>query len=163
VKIMQRQHRPRRRLRGDRGSTTTEVVLYAPLLMLLVLVGVQLAVWALAQLGVQHAANHALQTTRIQGGTAAAGQADATTILAQVAGGIVNDPRVSATRTVDTATVSIRATVPPVVPFLHLRVSTTVSAPTERFRPAALAQTFTLGAMPAACSPVGGTTRTVTT
>ncbi|HEX8630868.1 MAG TPA: hypothetical protein VF755_22145, partial [Catenuloplanes sp.] len=46
-----------------------------------------------------------LQTTRIQGGTAAAGQADATTILAQVAGGIVNDPQISATRTVDTATV----------------------------------------------------------
>lgn len=123
-----------RRLGTDRGSTTTEVVLYSPLLMLLVLVGVQLAVWALAQLGVQHAANHALQTTRVTGGTAAAGTTEATTILTDVAGRIVNDPHVSVTRSPDTATVTLRGTVLPIVPFLHLRVSTTVTAPTERFR-----------------------------
>lgn len=124
----------RRRLRGDRGSVSTEVVLYAPLLFLLVLLGVQLALWALAQLGVQHAANHALQTTRVQGGSVAAGQEDAATILAEVAGGVAVDPEVSVTRTADTATVSVRAAVPSVVPFLRLRVSTQVSAPTERFR-----------------------------
>ncbi|MEV0005669.1 TadE/TadG family type IV pilus assembly protein [Micromonospora sp. NPDC050980] len=128
----------RRRLGGDRGSVTTEVVLYAPLLFLLVLVGVQFALCALAQLGVQHAANHALQTTRVSGGTAAAGRADAATVLDQVAGQVVVDPRVSVTRTADTATVAVAGRVPAVVPFLRLQVSTQASAPVERFRPSTL-------------------------
>ncbi|PZG09558.1 TadE family protein [Micromonospora craterilacus] len=118
----------------DRGSVTTEVVLYAPLLMLLVLIGVQLAVWALAQLGVQHAANHALQTTRVLDGSADSGRADADSVLDQVAGGIVNDPQIVVTRTADTATVTVAGRVPAVVPFLRLRVRTEVSAPTEQFR-----------------------------
>jgi hypothetical protein len=117
------------------------VVLYAPLLFGLVLVGVQLALWALAQLGVQHAANHALQTTRVNGGTAAAGRADARVVLTQVAGNLVTDPQVTVTRTADTATVAVSGTVPSVVPFLQLEVSTRVSAPTERFRPLALPAT----------------------
>ncbi|ROO52813.1 TadE-like protein [Micromonospora sp. Llam0] len=128
-------HPPRRRPGGDRGSTTTEVVLYAPLLMLLVLLGVQFATWGLAQLAVQHAAHHALQTTRVQGGTVAAGQADADAVLTHIAGSLVSGRQISVTRTTDTATVHIRADAPRVVPFLTLRVSTTVVAPVERFRP----------------------------
>lgn len=124
-----------RRRGGDRGSVTTEVVLYAPLLFLLVLIGVQLALWALAQLGVQHAANHALQTTRVSGGTAAAGDADATAVLDQVAGRIVTDPRVSVVRTTDTATVAVSGRAPAVLPWLRLPVRTQVNAPVERFRP----------------------------
>lgn len=135
---MDRTQGRRFRFGGDRGSITTEVVLYAPLLFLLVLVGVQFALWALAQLGVQHAANHALQTTRVSDGTAAAGRADATEVLHQVAGQVVVDPSVSVTRTADTATVAVAGRVPAVVPFLHLRVSTQASAPVERFRPLAL-------------------------
>ncbi|GGM29004.1 hypothetical protein GCM10011608_12140 [Micromonospora sonchi] len=128
-------HTRRRRLGGDRGSVTTEVVLYAPLLMLLVLLGVQFATWGVAQLALQHAANHALQTTRIEGGTTAAGRADADIVLTQVAGSLVSDRRIAVTRTADAATVQITATAPQIVPFLSLSVSTTVSAPVERFRP----------------------------
>ncbi len=123
------------RLRGDRGSATTEVVLYAPLLFLLVLAGVQLALWALAQLGVQHAANHALQTTRVVDGTAAAGHADATAVLQQISGGVVNDPQAAVDRSADTATVAVSGRVPAVLPWLRLQVSTKVSGPVERFRP----------------------------
>ncbi|MEV0006455.1 TadE/TadG family type IV pilus assembly protein [Micromonospora sp. NPDC050980] len=114
---------------------STEVVLYAPLLFLLILLGVQLALWALAQLGVQHAANHALQTTRVSGGTAATGHADATAVLEQVAGRAVTDARVSVDRTADTATVAVSGRAVAVVPGLRLPVSTRVGAPVERFRP----------------------------
>lgn len=51
-----------------------------------------------------------------------------------------------ATRNADTATVTINAGVTRVVPFLHLRISTAVTAPIERFRPQA---------QPAATSPHG--------
>ncbi|MGC4885763.1 TadE/TadG family type IV pilus assembly protein [Micromonospora sp. DT227] len=114
---------------------STEVVLYAPLLFLLVLLGVQMALWALAQLGVQHAANHALQSTRVSGGTAAAGHADATAVLAQVAGHVVTDARVSVQRDADTATVVVAGRAPAVIPGLRLPVDTRVAAPVERFRP----------------------------
>nr|WP_231929603.1 TadE/TadG family type IV pilus assembly protein [Micromonospora inositola] len=130
--------RTRRRLGGDRGSVTTEVVLYAPLLMLLVLLGVQFATWGLAHLAVQHAANHAVQTTRVYQGTTTAGQADANTVLTQLAGSLVNDRQVSVTRTQERTTVRISGTAPRVVPFLRLRVATTAAAPTERFRPQAM-------------------------
>jgi hypothetical protein len=145
-----RRTRRRRHLGGDRGSVTTEVVLYAPLLMLLVMLGVQFAVWGVAQLAVQHAANHALQTTRVQDGTIAAGQADANAVLTQVAGTLVSDRQVGVTRTVDTATVQISGRAPQVIPWLNLGVSTTVTAPTERFRPEALAPTREQARPPAA-------------
>lgn len=114
------------------------MVLYAPLLFTLLLLGVQFAVWGLAQLAVQHTANHALQTTRIHEGTAGMGRADARTVLNQVGATLVTGPVIDVARTADTATVAVRGTAPTVVPFLRLRVSTTVTAPVERFRPAAL-------------------------
>ncbi|MGI5214855.1 TadE/TadG family type IV pilus assembly protein [Plantactinospora sp. CA-290183] len=129
-------YRTRRHRTGDdRGSATTEVVLYAPLLMLFILLGVQFAMWGVAQLAVQHAANHALQTTRVSGGTSAAGHTDANTVLEQVAGNLVNDRQVMVTRTPDTATVQISGTALQVVPFLSFGVDAAVSAPVERFRP----------------------------
>jgi hypothetical protein len=102
------------------------------------LLGVQFAVWAIAQLAVQHAANHALQTTRALDSTTTAGQTDATTVLAQIGGAVVTSPQLTINRTPDTTTVHITGTAPAVVPFLHLHVSTTVTAPTERFRPQSL-------------------------
>ncbi|GIJ49369.1 hypothetical protein Val02_62550 [Virgisporangium aliadipatigenens] len=113
-----------------------EQVLAAPLVFLLILLGVQFAVWGIAQLAVQHAANHALQTTRITGGTTRAGHADARAVLAQVGGTTVLAPQITVQRDTTTAQVSIRGRVPSVVPFVHLSVSTQVRAPVERFRAA---------------------------
>lgn len=126
----------RRCSRGDRGSVTSEMVLYSPLLFGLILLGVQMAMWGLAQLAVQHSAEHALQTTRVFGGTVAAGQADAEAVLNQTGSTLLHDQRIAVSRTADTATVTITAKAPRVVPFLSLSVSTTVTAPVERYRPA---------------------------
>jgi hypothetical protein len=123
---------------GDRGSVTGEMVVAWPLLILVFALGVQVAMWALGQLGAQHAANHALQTTRVLGGTSSAGRADATTILQQLAGAFIDDPSVTVTRTADTATVTIRGHAPALFG-VNIPVRTTVSAPTERFRPQTLA------------------------
>jgi hypothetical protein len=123
----------RRRRRDDRGSVTSEMVVYSPLWFGLILLGVQLAVWGLAQLAVQHSANHALQVTRIVGGTERAGTADARTVLQQVGGRLVGNAQISVDRAAGTATVTVRGKAPAVVPFLRLSVSTSVSAPVERF------------------------------
>jgi len=102
--------------------------------MLLLLAGVQLAMWALGQVAAQHAANHALQTTRVAGGSATAGQADANAALDQLAATLIRDRHVSVTRDADHAEVIITGTAPTVVPFLRLPVHTRVRAPVEKFR-----------------------------
>jgi hypothetical protein len=128
----------RARTCGDRGSVTAEMILAWPLMILAFALGVQVAMWALGQLGAQHAANHALQTTRVLDGTAGAGRVDATTILQQLAGAFIDDPTVTVTRTADTATVTIAGHAPALFG-VDIPVRTTVSAPTERFRPQTLA------------------------
>jgi hypothetical protein len=95
------------------------MVVYTPLLFGLILLGVQLAVWGLAQLAVRHSANHAVQTTRVRNGTVS--------------------------RDANAATVTVRGQAPQVVPFLRLSVSTRVTAPTERFRAASMSETDASG------------------
>ena len=110
-------------------------MLYAPLLMMLLLAGVQFAMWGLGQIAAQHAANHALQTTRVAGGSASAGHADADAVLDQLARTLISDRQVIVTRDADHAEVTITGTAPTVIPFLRLPVHTKVRAPVERFRP----------------------------
>lgn len=128
----------RARLRGDKGSVSTEMVAAFPLLMLLVIAGIQFGMWALGQLGAQQAANHALQTTRVAGGTTAAGRADATALLQQMAGAFLHDETITVTRTADTATVTITGHATALFG-LTIPVRTTVSAPVEKFRPLQIA------------------------
>ena len=128
----------RARMSSDRGSVTGEMIVAWPLMILVFALGVQVGMWALGQLGAQHAANHALQSTRVLDGTAGAGRADATTILQQLAGVFIDEPSVTVTRTADTATVTIRGHAPALFG-VNIPVRTTVSAPTERFRPQTLA------------------------
>jgi hypothetical protein len=121
------------------------MVVYTPLLFGLILLGVQLAVWGLAQLAVRHSANHAVQTTRVRNGTAAMGRADAASVLARIGGRIVRDPQITVSRDANAATVTVRGQAPQVVPFLRLSVSTRVTAPTERFRAASMSETDASG------------------
>ncbi|GIJ62101.1 TadE family protein [Virgisporangium aurantiacum] len=121
--------RPRRR--SDRGSTSVEMVGYTAVMLAALLIGVQAAAWGLGDLACRYAANHALQTTRVQGGTAAAGQADAATVLADIHGNLVVGPEFAATRNATTATVTVKGTAVQVIPFLTLPVGATVSGPVE--------------------------------
>lgn len=120
-----------RRLGADRGATSVEMVGYTAVMLAALLVGVQAAVWGLGELACRYAANHALQVTRVQGGSAAAGQADAATVLDDIHGNLVTEPEFSAGRDAATATVRVKGKAVQVIPFLTLPVGTTVSAPTE--------------------------------
>ena len=90
---------PRRRaglglLRGDAGAGAAELVIVTPLLMLLVLGVIQFALAEQAQHVAQAAATQALAAARVQDGTAAAGQAQAATVLSQL-GGSLTGPAVT--------------------------------------------------------------------
>lgn len=124
-----------RRGRRERGSVTTEMVLYTPLLMLLLTAGVQFVLWGWAQLAAQHAATHAVQATRVAGGTPAAGQADAAAVLDRIAPTALQDRRVSARRGPDGADVLVEGHAIRLLPLIPLPVRAHAHAPVEAFRP----------------------------
>lgn len=127
----------RRRLGDDRGAGSAEMVVATPLLMLLILAVIQFGIWAHATHVAQAAAEEALAATRVQGGTAAAGNQRASQVLTQIGSAILINPRVSVTRTAATATVHLAATAERVLPLpgLALPVAVTVTGPVERFVP----------------------------
>jgi hypothetical protein len=104
---------------------------YTAVMLAALLIGVQTMVWGLAEMACRHAANHALQVTRVQGGNPAAGQADAATVLDQVGADLVSGPTIQATRGEATASVTVTGSALQVLPFLTLSVGTTVTGPIE--------------------------------
>ena len=124
--------RLRRRLGGDRGAVTVEIAGYTTLMLATLLVGVQVVMWGMAALGAHYTANHAAQTARVHGGTAAAGQADAEAILRSAVGNALDDPNTTVTRTATTVTVTVRGTAISIIPGFRPAVTVTVQAPVER-------------------------------
>jgi hypothetical protein len=104
---------------------------YTAVLLAALLIGVQATVWGLAEMACRHAANHALQLTRVEGGSAALGKADAATVLGQVGATLVTDPNVQASRGAASASVTVTGTALRVVPFLAFPVGTTLTGPVE--------------------------------
>ncbi|GIH10059.1 hypothetical protein Rhe02_81260 [Rhizocola hellebori] len=95
--------------------------------------GVQFALWTHATHMAQAAANTGVQTSRVLNGSAEAGNADTTAMLAQLSGNVLHDPRIAVTRTTTTATVQIAGKTTSILPLLpDLPVSVTVTAPCEQ-------------------------------
>ena len=114
--------------RDDRGSTAVELAIGAPIGVFALLLVVQLFFWGMGWLAAQSAADHAAQTTRVIGGSEAAGHADATALLADLGGRFVHNPTVQVQRGAQTTTVTIAGT----AHGLPLPITITVHAPTER-------------------------------
>lgn len=127
----------RRALRGDSGAATVELVVATPLLLLMLMVIVQFALWSHAEHVAQAAASQALAAARVDGGTTAAGAGQARRLLADLAGGPLENPDVDVARSATAVTVRISGTATAVVPFLKLPVRAEAAGPVEAFRGAA--------------------------
>jgi hypothetical protein len=117
----------------DRGETTAQIVILVPVLMLLVLLVVQAALWFhtanIAQAGAARGAAAGAPATASAG---AAANAAAVTV-GENGGRLVGPPVVAVgDRTVQ---VSVTLTVPQVVPFFPRVVTRTQLEPRERFIP----------------------------
>lgn len=133
---MRAPRRFRRRWRVDeRGSATAELVIATPVLLLLILLVVQFAVWQHSVHVAQAAASEGLAAARVQGGTAGSGQEEANLVLSQLSQSVLVHPSVHVDRGANTATVTVTGEAQAVIPFLHLPVRATASGPVERFRP----------------------------
>jgi D-arabinose 1-dehydrogenase-like Zn-dependent alcohol dehydrogenase len=120
-----------RRVVDERGSA--ELVVATPLLLLLILLVIQFALFEHASQVAQTAAAEALAATRTDGATMSSGQTEAQVILHTVGTGVLLNPAVSVTRSATQATVTVTGTTEAVVPFLHMPVHATSSGPVERF------------------------------
>ncbi|MBC2901894.1 TadE/TadG family type IV pilus assembly protein [Streptomyces cupreus] len=122
-------------LRDERGAVTTEMVIIMPVLLTMVLLLAQAAVWWHAVHIAQATSAHALAVARVQDGTVSGGQKEAQRILDQLGRGPLRSAHVTVTRTADRTEVHVTGTATSVVPFLHLPVRTHASGPVEQFRP----------------------------
>lgn len=119
------------RLRSDAGSSTTELVLMMPVVLLLVLVGVHAGMYYHAGHVIEAAAQEALESAQGEQGSAQDGLDSATAFLAE-AGGIRN-PDVEVTRDAAEVRVLVQAEAPNVLPFAVWHVTASVAGPVERF------------------------------
>jgi Flp pilus assembly protein TadG len=119
---------------GERGATTTELVVVMPFLILLVFLVVHVGVWLHATQIARAAAQEGARAARVETGSAEAGQARAEAFLAGLGDSVLEDEIVTVDANGDTARVEVRGRALAVLPFLHFDVVATSEGPVERFR-----------------------------
>ena len=124
------------RRRGEAGVTSTEIAIVMPVMLIVVMLVFQVALFWHAKQAADVAAEEAVDSAQVATATEADGYAGADTILSQA--GNLRDVEVSVTRDlaggVVTATVTGRA--PSIIPFGSWNVSAQAQGSIERFVPA---------------------------
>jgi Flp pilus assembly protein TadG len=124
--------------RREDGSSAVELVLLTPLLMFVVFLVVQAALYMHARHAVLAAAQQGARLARAQAVSdqTAVDSARAGTLsyLRQLGGEVVGDPAVDVTRVGGQATVRVSAHAVSILPGLTLRVVEVSSGPVEQFR-----------------------------
>jgi Flp pilus assembly protein TadG len=126
-------------MREEQGSTSLELALVAPTLMLLVLGVLQFGLWYHAQNVVKTAALEGARVAAAEEGTAGSGTARALAVLDQGLGPSASAPQASASVGAESAHVRVGATLRAIVPIPGLSsfsLSAEASVFRERFRPA---------------------------
>lgn len=119
------------RPRGDAGSATVQTVLVIPVVGLLIFSTFAFVLYFHAEQIARLAASHALETARVQGGTETAGQTAAEQYLAEFDKSALHDGHATVRRSTREVRVEVSGYAEQIVPFLHLPVHVTVTAPTE--------------------------------
>jgi Flp pilus assembly protein TadG len=125
----------RRRDRGDAGALTLSYVIVFPVILLIILVIVQTALYYLARNLALVAARQGADVAREYNSTDEAGSAAAMTLIGQEGSEMLAAGRAVVTRTGTTVTVTVTGQAWSVLPGLPTSVSETVQEPIERFVP----------------------------
>ena len=120
---------------GDDGAGTPELVGVLPVLMLLVTVCLQFALWALASNALSDSVAQAGASLRAEGGTSAGARDVALQEIGALASGLVLRPTVSTQNLPEgTASLSGSGAVPSLLPGERLTVSSESTGPDQQFR-----------------------------
>jgi hypothetical protein len=108
-----------------------EIVLFAPLMLLAVLLALQAAVWALADLSARHAAQQGMQAARLHATTEADGHTAASALLAEINPRGLTNVQVTVDRQADTTTVTVTGTALRIIPVIDIPIRARAAGPTE--------------------------------
>ena len=117
----------------ERGSVSAELVVATPLLLLLIMSVVQFAMWEHATHVADAVAQQGLAVGRLQGETAAAGKAQAQSVLNQLGSGVLVSPDITATKTAATTTLVVTGRAESIVGLFSLPVRATATGPSEAY------------------------------
>jgi hypothetical protein len=115
----------------EAGSSTTELVLLMPVVLLLIMLIVQFGLWLHAQQIAAAAAQEGLVAAQAEFGTSAAGRDRATSFLTEAGG--LRQVRVEADRDATSVRVDVAGVTPAVIPGMALAVGAVAQGPVERF------------------------------
>jgi Flp pilus assembly protein TadG len=121
------------RTHREAGLTSTELAVVMPVIIALVLVPFQVALWWHARQVAEAAAREAVDAAQVVTATEADGIRAAEWFLD--AAGNITEPDVTVTRTADTVTVEVTGRAPRIIPGLDWQVTAHASGPIERFIP----------------------------
>jgi Flp pilus assembly protein TadG len=125
--------RPLRRHGADeRGFETAETVIVLPVVLILIFVIIQGALWYHSTNLVQAAATSAYESARLYNATESDG-VQAGRATATQAGTILSDVKVTVTRTATDVTATVSAHTPSLIPGANTTVTKTITGPTERW------------------------------
>jgi TadE-like protein len=126
--------RERYRILDDRGSSIVEAVVVVPVLMLILLVLIQLSLWAHAAQITQLAASEGDQAARAFGGGAPIGEARAYSILDGSGSDLSSSSVTVAVMPGDMARIAVTGTATSVLPGISLPVGSVQIGPIQEFR-----------------------------
>jgi len=118
---------------GEGGVATLEAVLVFPVLLLLLMIVFQFALWYNANELATAAAQDGARSARVVGGTAQMGIDRANSLLDESGRSLLLDRQVSAERDAAHARVEVRAVCIALVPGLHLTIDAVADSGTEQF------------------------------
>ena len=122
-----------RRRKAQDGLTSTELAVIMPVLIMLILVPFQVALWWHADQIADAAAREAVDAAQVVTATEEDGIRAAAWFLN--AAGNITEPQVTVTRTTDTVSVEVTGRAPRLLPGFDWQVTARAAGPVERFIP----------------------------
>ncbi|MGO9333604.1 MAG: TadE/TadG family type IV pilus assembly protein [Acidimicrobiales bacterium] len=120
---------------GDRGSSTPELVVILPLVLLLITLSMQCALWALASHALSDSVAEGGAALRANGGTSTAARTAVIRELQTLANGLVLRPTVSVQSLPDGVdSLSASGVLPSLLPGVGFTVSAQSAGPDQQFR-----------------------------
>jgi Flp pilus assembly protein TadG len=126
---------PSRRLRGEEGAATTEMVIVTPVLLLMIAALVQFGLWYHGTNLANAAAQEGARAYRLEGGTVSDAQREARNFLNATNNDLLRNIEITDVSRGDNVGITVSADVLSVMPIdLGLQVEGRSAGPRERFR-----------------------------
>jgi len=128
-----RRPRTRRAMRGERGSSSVEMVIALPIVLTVLFLAVQAGTWFHARSIALAAAQSGARTSAMINSTLDAGLSSARSFAGDVGGTTLTGVTVTGDRTATSTTVTVTGHSVRLVPFMDVTVSQSATLPVERY------------------------------